>query len=239
MNEVQTGIKILLVEGKRTARPSFIVGLTKKKYNVDPVLSGSAALTYLMKETPDIIIVDAASMRSSGKRICASLKSIAPTIPLILIIGENVNASESSDLDVVLQMPFTTQKLLNRIKPYLPQESKHVIKVGPIHLDSVNRSVHCGDRQGMLTPRLVELLKALMAQPGEVIDRTVLFSKVWETEYTDDTRTLDVHISWLRQILEDDPRHPRYIKTLRGVGYRLDVDELKPRINPRGIRRKS
>jgi DNA-binding response OmpR family regulator len=50
---------------------------------------------------------------------------------------------------------------------------------------------------------------------------------------------LDVHISWLRQILEDDPRHPRYIKTLRGVGYRLDVDELKPRINPRGIRRKS
>ena len=91
----------------------------------------------------------------------------------------------------------------------------------------------------MLTPRLVELLKALMAQPGEVIDRTVLFSKVWETEYTDDTRTLDVHISWLRQILEDDPRHPRYIKTLRGVGYRLDVDELKPRINPRGIRRKS
>ena len=63
-----------------------------------------------------------------------------------------------------------------------------------------------------------------MERPGEVIDRTELFQAVWETEYTGDTRTLDVHISWLRQALEDDPRHPRYIKTVRGVGYRLDIN---------------
>jgi len=185
-------------------------------------------MVYLEDETPDIIIVDAASMRTSGKRICAALKHTAPSIPLVLIIGENANTKEPASADVVLQMPFTTQKLLNRIKPYLPQEPKHVIKVGPIRLDSLNRSVRCGDRQGLLTPRLVELLKALMAHPGEVIDRTVLFSKVWETEYTDDTRTLDVHISWLRHVLEDDPRHPRLVKTVRGVGYRLDVDEGTP-----------
>ncbi len=237
MNEGYAGIKILLIEGKRTDRPSFIVGLTKKKYEVDSVLSGSAALTYLDGQTPDIIIVDAASMRSSGKRICAGLKGKAPAIPLVLIIDENSGVNDPPNADVVLQMPFTPQKLLNRIKPFLPQEPRHVIRAGPIQLDLLNRSVRCEDRQGLLTPRLVSLLRALMAHPGEVIDREVLFSKVWETGYTDDTRTLDVHISWLRQALEDDPRHPRFVKTVRGVGYRLDIEERSGSPNGRAGRR--
>jgi DNA-binding response OmpR family regulator len=62
-----------------------------------------------------------------------------------------------------------------------------------------------------------------MRHPGEVVDRERLFREAWNTEYTGDTRTLDVHISWLRRAIEDDPRHPRYLKTIRGVGYRLDV----------------
>ena len=62
----------------------------------------------------------------------------------------------------------------------------------------------------------------------QVIEREVLFSRVWETQYTGDTRTLDVHISWLRQAIEDDPRHPRFIKTIRGLGYRLDIEETHP-----------
>lgn len=239
MSELQTAVKILLVEGKRSDRPSFLIGLTKKKYDVGSVASGSAALAHIDADLPDILIVDAASMRSSGKRICASLKSQAPAIPLVLILGENADLSDPACADVVLQMPFTTQKLLNRIKPLLPQEPKHVIRIGPIHLDLQNRSVRCEERQGRLTPRLVMLLRAFMAQPGEMIQRETLFSKVWETEYTDDTRTLDVHISWLRQALEDDPRHPRFIKTVRGMGYRLDVDDTRPAMDGRGNQRKS
>ncbi len=233
MNEAHAGIKILLIEGKRTDRPSFLVGLTKKKYDVDTVQSGSAAQSYLENTTPDIMIVDAASMRSSGKRICAALKGKAPTIPLVLIVDANSGSTDPVCADVMLQMPFTPQKLLNRIKPFLPQEPRHVIRAGPIQLDLLNRSVRCQERQGLLTPRLVSLLKALMTHPGQVIDRVALFSKVWETEYTDDTRTLDVHISWLRQALEDDPRHPRYVKTVRGVGYRLDIDEGGSTVNGR------
>jgi DNA-binding response OmpR family regulator len=63
----------------------------------------------------------------------------------------------------------------------------------------------------------------LMRKPNEVITRNDLFRKVWETDFTDDTRTLDVHISWLRRAIEEDPRKPKYLKTLRGVGYRLDI----------------
>jgi DNA-binding response OmpR family regulator len=83
--------------------------------------------------------------------------------------------------------------------------------------------VRCQGRETHLTPRLVELLQILMQHPGEVIERDGLFRQVWKTEYTRDTRTLDVHISWLRRVLEADPRRPRFLKTIRGVGYRLDV----------------
>ena len=82
-----------------------------------------------------------------------------------------------------------------------------------------------GYRQTSLTPRLVILLRILMEHPGEVMEREALFRQAWDTAYTEDTRTLDVHISWLRRAVEIDYRVPKFIKTIRGVGYRLDADE--------------
>lgn len=222
---MQKNVIILLIEGKKSDRTSFLAGLTKKDFQVESVSSGSAALKQIEEALPDIIIFDAASMRTSGKRICMSLREKAAGIPIILILDEQSQAAHDLDVDVVLNQPFTLQKLLNRIKPYLPQEPKNILRVGPIFLDVQNHSVRCMDHQAMLTPRLVALLQILMERPGEVIHRDALFSQVWDTQYTGDTRTLDVHISWLRQAIEDDPRHPRYIKTVRGMGYRLDVED--------------
>jgi DNA-binding response OmpR family regulator len=217
--------KILLIEGKRNDGPSFVAGLTKKGFQVETAASGSAALSRLQESRPDLVVVNAATMRSSGKRICMSLRQEAPNVPIVLILEANAEPVDKIDANVVLNLPFTLQKLLNRIKPLLPTEQKAVMRAGPISLDVDQRWVRCGGRQASLTPRLVILLKNLMEQRGVVIEREKLFSMVWDTDYTGDTRTLDVHISWLRQAVEDDPRHPRYIKTVRGVGYRLDVDE--------------
>jgi DNA-binding response OmpR family regulator len=146
-------------------------------------------------------------------------------VPIVLIVDGQAEQPEHIEADILLSLPFTLQKLLNRIKPFLPVVQKNVFAVGPFQLDAEQRWVRCGEKQTMLTPRLVTLLTALMERPGEVIEREALFCQVWDTEYTGDTRTLDVHISWLRQALEEDPRHPRYIKTVRGAGYRLDVSE--------------
>ncbi len=225
--------KILLVEGKRSDRASFLVGLTKKKYLVENVSSGSAALARLGDSLPDIVVVDAASMRTSGKRICASIRQKAPRLPIVLILDENTPATDDLEANIVLNLPFTLQKLLNRIKPFLPSEGKNTLQAGPLVLDLEQHSVRCFERQALLTPRLVTLLRILMEKPGQVHERGALFSEVWETTYTGDTRTLDVHVSWLRQAIEDDPRHPRYIKTVRGVGYRLDVEEGYPALNGR------
>ncbi|MAT41313.1 MAG: hypothetical protein CL609_03150 [Anaerolineaceae bacterium] len=217
--------KILVIEGKRAERSSFVGGLTKKSYQVVSVPSGNAASTRLTKEVFDLIIVDADSMRTSGKRICQSLRTKID-LPIILIIGPDIKNQEDFEADVVLVLPFTLQKLLNRIKMLLPvKPSNELIKAGPLELDLAQRWVQIGDKHVGLTPRLVRLMQALMEHPGEVFEREDLFKFVWETEYTGDTRTLDVHVSWLRQAIEEDPRHPDYIKTVRGVGYRLDLSK--------------
>ncbi|MEL7642885.1 MAG: response regulator transcription factor, partial [bacterium] len=116
------------------------------------------------------------------------------------------------------------QKLVNRIKTFVPNEKKNSLAAGPIELDLDQRLVRCGTKQSRLTPRLAALLKMFLEKPGELIERQEIFQKVWETEYLGDTRPLDVHISWLRKKIEDDPRKPQFIKTIRGVGYRLDVE---------------
>jgi DNA-binding response OmpR family regulator len=219
--------KILLIEGKRADRPSFVAGLARKGYQIESVTNGSQALARLEPLVPDLIIINAASMRTSGKRICQSIRSHSRSAHIVLITDvQNVEVIEKEDLaDVVLTLPFTLQKLMNRIRPLLPADQKDLLEVGPLQLDPIQRWVRIGPRQTSLTPRLVTLLKILMEHPGEVIERAQLFRTVWDTAYTEDTRTLDVHISWLRRALEDDPRNPQIIKTIRGVGYRLDIDE--------------
>lgn len=215
---------ILLIEGKRAEHPSFFMGLTRKGFHVESVPSGSAALNRLEEKLPHLVVVDAASMRTSGKRICQSIRQRAPGIPIALVIDQGLPNAEKLEAEVVLAQPFTLQKLLNRMRPLLPSDDRNLLVVGPLQLDLEQRWVRYGNRQSSLTPRLVALLKTLMDRKGEVIDRKELFRLVWETDYTGDTRTLDVHISWLRQAIEEDPRHPQLIKTIRSVGYRLDLD---------------
>jgi len=215
---------ILLIEGKRIDRPSFLVGLVKKGFEVASVPNGSAAVESLRTDLPHLVIIDADSMRTSGKRICAAIHEQATEMPIILVLGKNSDPAEKADANEILIMPFTPQKLYNRIRPFLPLKNANVIKSGPIELDLKHRLVRCNGKQSRVTPRLALLLETLLEQQGEVIQREELFKKVWETNYVGDTRTLDVHISWLRQALGDDARAPRILKTLRGIGYRLDVE---------------
>ena len=216
--------KILIIEGKRTERTSFSVDLTKKGYIVSSVPNGSQAIEMLPVVQPHAIIVDAESMKTSGKRICQQIHTTDPSIPIILIVGKNADPEEKVDANERLIMPFTAQKLLNRLKPFLPLSHNDVIRCGMIELDVRHRLVRSNGQLSRLTPRLVVLLRLLIEKQGAVIPREDLFRKAWETNYTGDTRTLDVHISWLRNALGDNPRSPRFLKTLRGVGYRLDVE---------------
>jgi DNA-binding response OmpR family regulator len=218
-----TNASVLIIEGKKADRPSFASQLQKKGFAVTVVANGSEALTRLDEAGPDIMVVNAASLGSTGVRICQSLREKQDEhLPIILIL-EADKIVDKSAADAVLNLPFTVQKLVNRIKPLLPGDGANVIHAGPIRLDTEHRRVKCLSKNSRLTPRLTSLLQILLQHRGEVIEREELFRQVWETNYTGDTRTLDVHISWLRRAIEMDPDHPRFLHTVRGVGYRLDV----------------
>ena len=219
--------KILMVEGKRAGMSSFAPGLQRKGYLVELVSTGKAATARLETWTPDIVIVDASTLRSTGRRICLTLIDVLDGNPIILIANPEYPSPEDTGVNLVLEHPFTIRKLVNRVKALLPGQSNHILKAGVIQLDLERNRVMCDDRDEPLTPRLASLLAAFMKEPDVVLEREYLFRTVWKTEYTVDTRTLDVHISWLRQALEENPRRPKYLKTIRGVGYRLDVEKSR------------
>lgn len=213
---------LLVIEGKHADVPAFAPELQKKGYQVHSVNSGSGAVSRLDKINPTLIVVNAASLRSTGLRICQAIRDRNGKYPIILVLAKE--AKVGKDLaDAVLVLPFTAQKLANRIKPLLPGDGKNMVHCGPLRLDIEHRRVKCLGKNAKLTPRLVTLLHILMDRHGEVVEREALFKKVWDTNYTGDTRTLDVHISWLRRAIELDPLKPKFLKTIRGVGYRLDV----------------
>lgn len=216
-------MNVLLIEGTRGDHSCFSKDLEDKGYDVTFTRSGSAGLKLIDEIAPHVLVIDAASLRTSGVRICQSFRKADSDLPIVLIVDDGMDVPEDVDANLVLRLPFTVQKLINRIKAYEPTEDKFVLEAGPIELNLQTQLVSCKGQLTKLTPRLVKILTMLIKNKGEVVERDPLFKSVWETNYTGDTRTLDVHISWLRQAIEDDPRHPQLIRTVRGVGYILDV----------------
>lgn len=215
--------KILWIEGNQSNSPYFIPDLRKKDFSVEIVSTGKAAHEYLSKNKYDLVILNAASFRTSGKRICQSIRDDWEKLPILMIANPAKPVTKDIGADVLLELPFTIRKLVNRINPLLPHSSNDVMRAGPIRLDVERRIVRCLEKEAHLTPRLTSLIKYFLEHPNEVLEREALFRRLWNTEYTGDTRTLDVHISWIRQAIEPDPREPHYLITIRGVGYRLDI----------------
>jgi DNA-binding response OmpR family regulator len=222
INSTMKKTTLLVIEGRHAEIPSFAADLQKKGFDVIEFQNGSQAVSKLKQTNPTIVVINAASLRSTGIRICLSLRKKDAKIPIILILDKD-RPVDKDLVDSTLVLPFTVQKLVNRVKALMPGDGNNVISAGPIRLDLEHRRVRCLGKSTKLTPRLITLLQILIDKHGEVVERESLFKKVWETNYTGDTRTLDVHISWLRRAIELDPNNPKFLKTIRGVGYRLDV----------------
>lgn len=221
--EQDSALTVLMVEGRRGNHNSFAEDLDEKDFQVTCASSGRAGLAIMESTNPHVVVIDAASLRTSGVRICQSFRKMDGSLPIVLIIDQDVSLPEVVDATLVLRLPFTSQKLINRLDAYRNTDDKFILEAGPISLNTKTHLVTCQDRQTKLTPRLVQILKVFIKNHGEVVERVPLFKKVWKTNYTGDTRTLDVHISWLRQAIEEDPGDPKFIITQRGVGYKLDV----------------
>ncbi|MEJ5240555.1 MAG: response regulator transcription factor [Anaerolineales bacterium] len=213
---------VLLLEAARSDSPLFAEALRRKGFQVEVARSGEEMLQRLSQVQPRVAVINVPSLRSSGKRICRLLREQEARLPLVVILP----AEQSVDgylADVHLTLPLTARKLINRVKAFFDEGGEKILQRGPLRLNLETRQVHILGRSARLAPRLVRLLQVLMERAGHVVRREELFRAVWETSYVGDMRTLDVHIFWLRQAIEVDPRHPRFLKTVRGEGYRLDL----------------
>lgn len=223
--------KILLIEGKGKQVRSFGRELEDKGFHLVVVNSGRRAQTELVSAQPDVVIMDATYYPSSGVKICKSIRMRASRVPLIYICAAGKPVPSSIRAHVSLSHPFTIRKLVNRINQSLPAPGGLALEAGPLTLNVDKRTVQKNHREHRLTPKQAQLLEVLIRHPGQLIRRSELMQKVWETDFLDDTRTLDVHIRWVREAIEDDPSKPHFITTVRGKGYRFAVpDQAAPRV---------
>jgi DNA-binding response OmpR family regulator len=222
---MMTPAKILLVESTRTSVPSYSSVLLKRGFALYVEDSPRRLVERVRATSPDAVVVDAISLRVSGIRLCQSLHAQIPHCRIVLITRAKVKSPNETGASAVLKPPFPTLRLLNVIRRLLPNEEDNWLHAGPIRLNVALRKVVCGGREAKITPKEVRLLEIFLRHPNILLTRKFLTKTVWDTDYIGDTRTLDVHISWLREVLEPDPSSPRYLRTLRGQGYRLDIPE--------------
>ena len=216
--------RVLLVERAQSRRPSFADAL-QKRYEVIVSSSGKQAIQQAQTQIPQVIILDAISMRTPGDRICEQIRAALPLVPLIhLYPGKKDEAISCAD--VVLVEPFTARKLVNAIERLVNDvgvPSADTLQYGPFALHTKQRVLTFKGQEITLTPKMVQLVALFLQHPDETLDRKTLMDRVWNTEYLGDTRTLDVHVRWIRRAIELDPSKPIYFKTVRGIGYRLEI----------------
>lgn len=214
---------ILLIEGLGGSAQSLEPELTEKGYQVSTTNTGREAKEILSSLQPEIIILDTRSSRTNGARLFKMLRSIATGVPLIYISPSNRNSPPSVRAEVSLKPPFTIRKLTNRIQRLLPSETGPVFQAGPLTLFIDKRTLQKNNRERRLTPKQAQLLETFMRNPGEILSRRHLMKTIWDTDFMDDTRTLDVHIRWVREAIEDNPSKPKILTTVRGKGYLFSI----------------
>ncbi len=214
---------ILLVEGARPAS-SLAPTLEGRGYQVVRASNSKEALSRMRTDAPALAVVNSTSLHMDGVRLCLDLKDSSEDLPVIIIVRAGSDPEKITCADLVLVRPFTGRKLLNRIMRMLPDSVGDVLRVGNFTLNPESRSLRVGKTEYHLTPMKARLLEAFMRQPGEVLSREYLMKHVWRTDYLGDTRTVEVHIRWLREIIEADANHPLYLQTIRGIGYRFNAE---------------
>jgi DNA-binding response OmpR family regulator len=194
--------------------------------------TGQHGLELALAEKPDVVILDILMPVMNGWQVCQALRQHS-TVPLLMLtaLGEEIDRILGLELgaDDYLTKPFSTRELLARLRALLRRVQLNragsgapdALQAGALRLDLVTRRAYKGNEELTLRYKEFELLSFLMSRPGKAVTRAELFDKVWGTDWLGDTRTLDVHIRWLREKIEDNPGEPRYIQTVRGVGYRF------------------
>lgn len=226
-------VSVLVVEDEESFIDALTIGLDREGFDVTIARDGQAALASFSKGHFDLVLLDLMLPKVSGLDVCRSIRSTS-SVPIIVV------SAKGEEVDMVLMLeigaddyvtkPYRLRELVARIRAVLRRRSGHdqvesdeLISLGNVRMDIDARRCYVDDEEIKLRKKEFALLRLLLENPGRVLTREVLIDRVWGNDYVGDTKTLDVHIKRLRTLIEDDPKNPTHITTVRGVGYRYEV----------------
>jgi len=229
-----TSDKILIVEDDRNLLDTLKYNLHKEGYEVVTAVDGAEALDVARREKPDLIILDLMLPKVSGFEVCRILRK-EMIVPILMLTAKTEETDKIVGLEIgaddYMTKPFSLRELLARVRAMLrrakmtetqPGIEEALLKVGDIKVDIARHQASKGTATLELTPKEFDLLAFLARNRGFVFSRDQLLEKVWGYDFAGDTRTVDVHIRWLRQKIETDPGNPKHLVTVRGTGYKLE-----------------
>lgn len=220
---------ILVVEDDQTLRQTLAYNLDKEGYLTLTASSGSTALEIARTELPDLVILDVMLPELDGLSVCRILRR-EMEVPIIMLTARSSEVDKiiglDSGADDYITKPFSLGEFLARVRAALRRRPKaaapKLLQGGDLQLDLVSRKVYKGEVELNLSYKEFDLLAELMRNQGVVLSRDLLLTKVWGYDYYGESRTVDVHIRWLREKVEENPSKPKRITTIRSVGYRFE-----------------
>jgi two-component system OmpR family response regulator len=225
---------ILIIEDDRNLIDVLSYNLTREGYRVVSAIDGVQGLEMARKNKPDLIILDIMLPKMSGLEVCRILRK-ETTVPILILTAKSEEIDKIIGLEIgaddYLTKPFSMRELIARIRAMLRRAEmvmaksagkETVLRVGDLEIDPARRRAALGESVLNLTPKEFDLLAFLAKNRGLVFSREQLLDKVWGYDYPGDTRTIDVHIRWLREKIETDPGKPKRLITVRGIGYKLE-----------------
>ena len=233
----ETGPVVLVVDDEASYREALASGLAQEGFAVELAANGHEALRLFDQVHPELVLLDVMLPDQSGVELCRRMRAAAP-VPIIMVTARD------SEVDVVVGLevgasdyvtkPFRLRELVARMRAVLRRDAgpplsagmdmdrSDLLACGSLRLDVLRREVTSGGRRIELPRREFDLLALFMARPGQVVTRDRCIEQLWWDQELADTRTLDTHVKRLRHKIEPDPARPRYLVTVRGVGFRLE-----------------
>ncbi len=227
-------MKVLIAEDDRFTREGLVEVLQSEGYDVIAAADGAEAIREFHRHQPCFVCLDIMMPGRSGYEVCRVIRSESPRVPIIFISAkaEEIDRLVGFEMgaDDFIVKPFSVREVVARVRavarrclvaqPEAPADTE--FQFGDLRVSPAELRARRGEQVIELSPRDIRILQLLHAHQGAALDRNTIFSAVWGENYFPSSRTLDQHISQLRKRIETDPREPRLIRTVHGVGYRYD-----------------
>jgi DNA-binding response OmpR family regulator len=237
-SSIRMAERILVVEDEAGLRDALAYNLRREGYAVTTVEDGASAIDSAQSSVPELVILDLMLPAIDGFEVCRVLRKKS-NVPILMLTARTEEIDRVVGLEVgaddYLTKPFSMRELMARVKALLrrvrmireetlaeAESASPLMEFGELVIDELRREAVLAGRVLPLKPREFDLLVFLARHRGHVLSREILLQRVWGWDFTGDSRTVDVHVRWLREKLEEDPAHPSRIVTVRGAGYRFE-----------------